>query len=75
MSGATRGRGFTSMDAYEAHEEGEPIELSRRAAFQLCRAHGIDPDASDFETEVPALRVTQAGATFDAWRVLQWLGY
>ena len=57
---------FTSEDAYEAHEEGDPIMISHARAVAIVRSHC--DDVAEFEAE-------QGTGTHDAWDVLSWLGY
>lgn len=61
---------FTSNDAYEAHEDGEPIMIESNAADRMLRDHGQTLDAFAFETGTPA-----NNGQYDAWAILEWLGY
>jgi hypothetical protein len=58
---------FTSEDAYEAQQDGEPIMISRARALAMLRSHGAT--AEEFDAEV-AVR-----ERYSAWDVLAWLGY
>lgn len=63
---------FTADQAYEAHQEGEPIIITRAAAMHIIGQH----DCEGWEQFL----ADNAGAgighdTFDAWHVLSWLGY
>jgi hypothetical protein len=57
---------FTSEEAYEAHNDGEPIMVSRAWATKIVTREAGD-DATEFLASLPA--------SVDAWVVLSWLGY
>lgn len=64
---------FTSEEAFEAAEEGEPIMLSLQAAKRICRDHGADwyEFADEHQTDFAQM----ADACVPAHRLLGWLGY
>ena len=59
---------FTADDAYEADQEGEPIVINQASAKRIISKHGCEgwdaflADVGDH-------------ATYNAWTVLEWLGY
>lgn len=57
----------TANEVYEAHEAGEPIEVSKHEATIELRKHGFT--FAEFAAECGDK------ATYDAWEVLEWLGY
>jgi hypothetical protein len=60
---------FSAQEAFEASEDGEPIEISAKAALRIIEKHNTD--AFDFFAQ-PGV----AGATWiDAAIVFEWLGY
>ena len=61
---------FTSEEAYEAHQYGDPIMVDHDAAAKICRDH--DADMGDYVTEQEN---GQVHPTYDAWDILGWLGY
>lgn len=64
---------FTSTDAYEAHEDGEPITMTWQAAHATIRQHGSS--VYDFYNETYLEPRIEIPVEFDAWVVLSWLGY
>ena len=64
---------FTSEEAYEAHEDGEPIFITANAAQAILKQHQPGDPIAEFWASVPtkALIADQ----IDAWTVLEWLGY
>ena len=61
---------FTSEEAYEASQEGDPIIITAKRARRLIEVDHQSPYTwEDF--------VAQRGAAekYDAWTVLAWLGY
>lgn len=64
---------FSSEEAYEAHQSGEPIFVSANWAHRIIKQHQPGDPVSEFWASVPtkALIADQ----IDAWSVLSWLGY
>ena len=60
---------FSAEEAYEAHEEGEPIMLSAKRARRMVEVEHQAEPWSEF--------IAHAGEAeeYDAWIVLEWLGY
>ncbi len=62
---------FTSDEAFEASESGDPIIINHATAKRICADHGVNIDDGDgFTNEVP-----KVGDGYDAKFVLLWLGY
>ena len=57
---------FTSEEAFEARDCGEPILLNRRSVERILRGH--DADGDYFAGREPS-------EEYDAADVLEWLGY
>jgi hypothetical protein len=62
---------FSADQALEAHEEGEPIMVPTAWVTKVCADHGTT--STDFFLETGAQWPTANG--YDAWTVLEWLGY
>jgi hypothetical protein len=64
---------FSADQALEAHEEGEPILISRKFAYEMLKDHGaLAEGLADFRAQVATC---DEHDRFDAWEVLAWLGY
>lgn len=63
---------FTTEDAYEASEAGEPIMLTRAAAERIIEDHDCDYHEA---MEFLARELPDGKAHIDAAVVLGWLGY
>jgi hypothetical protein len=61
---------FTSEEAYEAQEDGEPIMLSLADTNKLIAQHQPGDDPAEFFGQFPHTQ-----EHFDAATVLDWLGY
>lgn len=61
---------FTSEEAFEANEQGEPIMVTYAAARLICEDHGADIGEFHGDTQT----VIQ-GAPINAATLLAWLGY
>jgi hypothetical protein len=64
---------FTSEDAYQAHQEGEPIFISADMAHRIIRNHAPGDSPAEFWASVPTKALI--ADRIDAWSVLEWLGY
>lgn len=65
---------FTAEQAHEAHEEGEPIIIALQAARRIVGAHETGEDFDDFLASQGAA-IGNTPGQYDAWTVLEWLGY
>ena len=65
---------FTSEEAYEAHEEGDPLLITRKTALAIVTEHGATAEGiAEFRAQVAI--IDEQHDRFDAWDVLAWLGY
>ena len=60
---------FTTDDAFEAADIGDPIKMTRSAVVKMIERHSIDPD--EFFDELGSCD----DGEYDADAVLLWLGY
>lgn len=63
---------FTSEEAREAHEDGDPIMVTRLSAVGLIAQHPAGPftqQVEEFYAECGNIE------RYDAWAVFSWLGY
>ena len=67
---------FTSEEAFEADDSGEPIMVEWSAVVAICKEHGclITDNSDPFAGEWSAEFGSQAQAV-NAAKLLEWLGY
>lgn len=61
---------FSVVEAQQASQNNDPIMMTERATYRLCRQHGMC--ISNYINEQ---RNGHPSSTYDAWDVLSWLGY